>query len=209
MSPRLLLALMLMLGLLAWIQPASAGGPTLRKELIHGEWRAPGAPSLPHPASTLAATERPGDFEPWLRFVYAEFGEDKWEIWQAEPFVTQNTRGHERRPIVRNLGNNISPRLSPDLNQILFASDQAGNFDLYRVPYAGGTTQPIFASPSDDFQPVWSPDGNQIAFVSDRDGKDNIYVMNKDGTHVRRLTTGDDYYFSPAWMPMKAPDQDD
>ncbi len=95
-------------------------------------------------------------------------------------------------------GAEMFPSLAPDGRSLVYASQAAGNWDIWfqRV----GSRNPINLtkdSPADDTQPAFSPDGERIAFRSDRDGG-GIFVMGATGENTRRVS-GFGYY--PAWTP--------
>lgn len=123
-------------------------------------------------------------------------------LWQAGVFE----RGTGRAPIVQSTahltslpGRETYPSLSPDGDEIIYASDMGGDLDIYWQKVAGGRVLNLTEdSPADDYQPAFSPDGQSIAFRSDRDGG-GIYVMSGMGENVRRLTDGG---YNPAWSPV-------
>ena len=95
-------------------------------------------------------------------------------------------------------GQELSPRLSPDGQWLLYASPAAGNWDLWLRPLAGGEAVNLTKdSPVDDLQPAFSRDGAQIVFRSERAGG-GLFVMPARGGAARRLTEAG-YY--PAWSP--------
>ena len=85
--------------------------------------------------------------------------------------------------------------------RIAFASNRAGNFEIYVMNANGTGVTRLTRNPASDRQPSWSPDGKKIAFVTDRAGNDEIYVMNADGTGVARLTNNAALDHDPAWSP--------
>ncbi len=95
-------------------------------------------------------------------------------------------------------GQEIYPSLSPDGKLVVYASAEAGNWDIYLQRVSGATPINLTKdSTADDTQPAFSPDGEQIVFRSSRDGG-GIFVMGATGENVRRLI---DYGHNPAWSP--------
>jgi tol-pal system beta propeller repeat protein TolB len=91
---------------------------------------------------------------------------------------------------------------SPDGQFLAFASDAAGDDEIYLATLDGGEPVNLTQQPdSSDFFPAWSPDGQQIAFVSDREVDQDIFVMNIDGSGVRRLTGAQGRDTAPNWSP--------
>ena len=89
---------------------------------------------------------------------------------------------------------------SPDGRMLAYASDQAGNFDIWVAQLDGSPginrTQDHGGS---DSAASWSPDGNEIAFVSDRDGTLCIYVMPALTGAARKLAGP--AFGTPQWSP--------
>ncbi len=86
---------------------------------------------------------------------------------------------------------------SPDGRFIAFASDKAGNFDIWVQPVAGGDAVQVTKSPAQDTEPDWSPDGSTIVFRSEREGGGLFVVPSLGGTE-RRLTS---FGVQPEWSP--------
>jgi uncharacterized protein YraI len=85
-------------------------------------------------------------------------------------------------------------------NQVVYASNRSGNYEIFLLDLATGLTTQLTNSPTDDVEPVWSPDGLLIAFASDRDGDFELYVMRADGTDVRQLTNNTAEDRQPRWQ---------
>jgi Tol biopolymer transport system component len=85
------------------------------------------------------------------------------------------------------------------VGKIAFASDRAGNFDIYVMNPDGSGLVRVTDDPAEDTHPTWSPDGRSIAFVSTRDGNKEIYVVGAEGGPATRLTNNAAEDFSPAW----------
>ncbi|GAC1437406.1 MAG: S9 family peptidase [Terriglobales bacterium] len=79
---------------------------------------------------------------------------------------------------------------SPDGKQIVFTSDIAGRFNLWRVSASGGW--PIQLTESDDrqYNAAWSPDGKWIVYQQDRAGDElwDLYAVPSDGGEIINLT---------------------
>ena len=69
----------------------------------------------------------------------------------------------------------FDPSLSPDGQQVVFASSREGDAELYAMPIGGEgvggrDARRLTAFHRDDYAPRWSPDGGTVAFLSDREG---------------------------------------
>ena len=78
---------------------------------------------------------------------------------------------------------------SSDGRFIAYASDRAGNFDIWVQPVAGGEPIQITKSSTHETQPDWSPDSSMIAYRSEADGG-GIHVVPALGGTERRLAQG-------------------
>ena len=87
---------------------------------------------------------------------------------------------------------------SPDGRFFAYASDAAGNEDIYLQRIAGGQAINLTEDTlDDDHQPAFSSDGESIAFRSEREGG-GIFIMGATGETVRRVT---DHGYYPDWSP--------
>ena len=86
---------------------------------------------------------------------------------------------------------------SPDGRFIAYASDQAGNFDIWVQPVSGGDPVQVTRSAAQERQPAWSPDSTNIVFRSER-GDGGLYIVPAFGGSERPLTT---FGVRPQWAP--------
>jgi Tol biopolymer transport system component/DNA-binding winged helix-turn-helix (wHTH) protein len=86
---------------------------------------------------------------------------------------------------------------SPDGKFIAYASDRAGNFDIWVQPVSGGDAVQVTRSPAQDTEPDWSPDSKTIVYRSERDGG-GLYVVPSFGGIESRLTS---FGVLPKWSP--------
>jgi Tol biopolymer transport system component/predicted Ser/Thr protein kinase len=95
-------------------------------------------------------------------------------------------------------GEEVTPTLSPDGRMLAFASQAAGNWDIYVQSVSGRNAVNVTKdSTAADIQPAFSPDGQRIVFRSGREGG-GIFMMGVLGDSVVRLT---DSGYRPAWSP--------
>ncbi|MCX7668705.1 MAG: DPP IV N-terminal domain-containing protein, partial [Anaerolineae bacterium] len=86
--------------------------------------------------------------------------------------------------------------------RLAFASNRAGNWEIYVMPAAQpGTARRLTDHEADDLYPAWSPDGTQLAFASRRDGDAEIYVLRLADGALSRITQRPSEEWAPAWSP--------
>ena len=85
------------------------------------------------------------------------------------------------------------PAWSPDGTQIAFASDRAGNMDIWVHDLQTGRDRRLTSLPEPEMAPAWSPDGTKIAFIGG-----GLFVVPAEGGEPKNVGRGGGY---PSWAP--------
>jgi TolB protein len=96
----------------------------------------------------------------------------------------------------------ITPALSPDGRQAVFASNRNGYWDLYLLDLPSGQVSRLTDSTEYEAAPSWSPDGLWLAYEAYID--DNLEILIRSVTEPGdpiRLTNDPAADHSPAWSP--------
>ena len=91
---------------------------------------------------------------------------------------------------------------SPDGKFLVFCGSRNNEFDVYKIPSAGGNETRLTDAKGLDDGPEYSPDGKYIYFNSVRSGTMQIWRMKPDGTGQEQVTNDD---FNN-WFPHISPD---
>lgn len=91
---------------------------------------------------------------------------------------------------------------SPDGKSLLFTGERNKEFDIYKVPAAGGPEVRLTTAKGLDDGSEYTPDGKWIYFNSNRTGTMQIWRMRPDGSQPEAVTTGE-YH---DWFPHVSPD---
>jgi Tol biopolymer transport system component len=98
-------------------------------------------------------------------------------------------------PIGGGIPKQITPRgpsylhgWSPDGESLVFCGERNGEFDVYKVPSAGGEEVRLTDSKGLDDGPEYTPDGKYIYFNSVRSGSMQIWRMKPDGSDQEQVT---------------------
>ncbi|MBS1809123.1 MAG: PD40 domain-containing protein [Acidobacteria bacterium] len=93
-------------------------------------------------------------------------------------------------------GTEYFPTLSPDGQTLIYASQEAGNWDLWQQTIGQRERVNLTKdAPGDDTQPAFAPDGKQVAFRSSREGG-GLFVLELASRAVRKVSHEG---FNPTW----------
>ena len=91
---------------------------------------------------------------------------------------------------------------SPDGRWLVYTGQRNNEFDVYKIPSAGGDEIRLTTTPGLDDGPEFTPDGRYIYFNSTRSGRMQIWRMRPDGTEQQQVTN--DGFNN--WFPHISPD---
>jgi Tol biopolymer transport system component len=72
--------------------------------------------------------------------------------------------GADQRQLTDNTYNATRPSVSPDGRYVVFASDRAGAFNIWRIDAGGSNLKQLTSGGG--FQPYCSPDGQGVVYTS-------------------------------------------
>jgi Tol biopolymer transport system component/DNA-binding winged helix-turn-helix (wHTH) protein len=184
---------------LAHVEPTNAGGASQSTDRAGAQAASPG-PGADTPTPILARGPR-AMIAAGAVLVGLLAATGTWLAWtrlRQPPSMTQPARDAVPQPnrLTFGAGLQIDPTWSADGHWIAYASDAAGNFDIWAQPVDGGPPTRLTSSPEPDVQPASSPTGDRIVFRSEREGG-GLYVVSAHGGPARRLTSGG---VQPAWL---------
>ena len=91
---------------------------------------------------------------------------------------------------------------SPDGRWLAYTGQRNGDYDVYKIPVAGGDEIRLTSTPGLDDGPEYTPDGKYIYFNSVRSGRMQIWRMRPDGSEQQQITN--DGFNN--WFPHISPD---
>jgi sugar lactone lactonase YvrE len=110
--------------------------------------------------------------------------------------------GTPRRVTPPGLGPSYLHGWSPDGRFLVYTAQRDSEFDVYRIPAAGGAEVRLTTTRGLDDGPEYSPDGRWIYFNSVRSGTMQLWRMRPDGSAPEQLTR--DGFNN--WFPHVSPD---
>lgn len=94
------------------------------------------------------------------------------------------------------------PTFSPDGKAMVFASNRAGNYDLYIKVFDGDTLTQLTTGVGEVASASFSPDGKMITFSTSKDGKPSLWTVDRNADHMLMLYEAEGGNIaSPVWSP--------
>lgn len=161
------------------------------------------------------------DFSDWdaqvaiQRHTFAEDGEDsdpdidpsgQWIVFastrheEAPNLYVQRTDGVAVRQLTNDAASEVQPAFSPDGQRIAFASNRAGDWDIWVIHIDGTNAVQVTSGPGDDLHPSWSPDGQRLVYCrrGPQDGSWGLWIVNATAGGGRQFI-GNGLF--PEWSP--------
>jgi TolB protein len=89
------------------------------------------------------------------------------------------------RQLLLSSAQDIQPDWSPSGQELAFASNRTGQFEIWVVNADSGSHRQVTAGPGAKTWPAWSPDGRSIMFTKAQEGRQSLWLIDADGTHLR------------------------
>ena len=122
-----------------------------------------------------------------------------WDIWSLPLDANRAEVRGELERVVSGLSDEVYPSISSDGQRLSYASDRAGNFDIWLHDLETGEDTPITIAPERERRGTISPDGSMVSFTRQEQDKVNLYVMDLVERRAKRLVEGVGDMFD--WMP--------
>ncbi|MBN1311317.1 MAG: serine/threonine-protein kinase [Anaerolineae bacterium] len=125
------------------------------------------------------------------------------EIWIVNVGCVALPEGCERNlvQLTFNMATDIDPAWSPNGQQIAYASNKDGDFEIYVMNADGSNIRAITDNSSDDFSPQWSPDGTKIVYHGQTGSSSHLYSVQVAGSTPEQLTSAGPLNLWPDWAP--------
>ncbi|MEM7061059.1 MAG: Tol-Pal system beta propeller repeat protein TolB [Pseudomonadota bacterium] len=95
----------------------------------------------------------------------------------------------------------LSPRFSPNDQQILYISYNTGSPEVYLMNLDTNQRERLGSFPGMTFAPQFSPSGNEVIVSLAQDGNTDLYAINLASRRKRRLTRSPAIETSPSYSP--------
>lgn len=124
---------------------------------------------------------------------------------QSQIYVMPSTGGNEK--LITPKAPSYYHGWSPDQKWLVYTAQRDGDFDIFRIPAAGGDEERLNSAKGLDDGPDYSPDGKWIYLNSERTGNMRIWRFPADGAGPNdskaEQLTNDEY---EDWFPHPSPD---
>ena len=109
--------------------------------------------------------------------------------------------GHNLRYLTDGKSMVMTPRFSPNMQEIVYMSYQGGKPQVYLMDTKTLKTRNLGSFPGMSFAPRFSPDGKKLVFSMSKRGNSDIYVYDMTTGKISQLTTHPAIDTSPSFSP--------
>jgi Tol biopolymer transport system component len=124
------------------------------------------------------------------------------DVWSVPLRERNGIVGGEARRLTESTSLDIQPAISADGRQLVFASNRAGNFDVWSKDLKTGEERALTLSPAFESKPAISADGSKVAYNDWVSGKPVLKVTALSDQSGPAITACDnDCYLAWDWSP--------
>lgn len=120
---------------------------------------------------------------------------------KAKEVYVMDFDGSNAVQVTRDNNTALSPKWSPQGNQLAYVSFKEGNPKLFLVNLVDGFQRLLCGYPGINIAPAWRPGTNELAVTLSKDGTPDIYLVSASGQITQKLVHGWAISVSPDWSP--------
>ena len=161
--------------------------------------------------SEILPSETPIQLSPSPQITFSQIGEGKNSPRGKIAFTCMPERyfqiclmqadGNDQKILTNQQANAYYPSITPDGENILFASNQNGHYEIYMLQLSIGLELKITNGPGNLSAPHTSNDGGWIIFSAESNRSSSIWKLHRNGSLPLPLTTSDWNESNPVWSP--------
>jgi len=137
------------------------------------------------------------------RIIFAGYSlDEQGHPLEAPDLLEWNPEGNQVNRLTKTNWEEWRPVVTPDGSTVYFIANPQEDFDIFKLPYAGGDSELVYRSEGNEWDPDLSPDARWLVFASNQYGNFDLFLM--DLSHpleVTQLTSGIADDWDPRFLP--------